>query len=105
MQEKDAPADSEAAMTIRVHTPQHRQANGRPITIVSVVDHDLANKLLDAGKVDQMQEVRRFHSIMIEHHHKVRWGQKLELSGRQPVFFTPFSSSRELGDGGKLGAW
>lgn len=59
-------------MSVRVHTPQHRQPNGRPIAIVSVVDHDLANKLLDAGKVDQMQEVRRFQSIMIEHHHKVR---------------------------------
>jgi hypothetical protein len=70
--DKDAGDKSESAMYIRVHTPLHRQANGRPIAIVSVVDNVLAKALMHDGKLDQMQEVQRFKSIMMEHHWKVR---------------------------------
>lgn len=69
---KDAGDKSEEAMYIRVHTPLHRQANGRPIAIVSVVDTVLAKALMHAGKLDQMQEMQRFKGIMMEHHWKVR---------------------------------
>lgn len=55
--DKDGPNQSEAAIYIRVHTPLHRQANGRPIAIVSVVDNVLATALGRAGKADPMHEL------------------------------------------------
>ena len=68
--DKDAPKGSDKAkvMYIRVHTPMYRQPNGRPLAVVSVVDHALAQKLVDAGKLDRMSEVQRFQHVMLNHH-------------------------------------
>lgn len=72
LENKDATGTSKVAMYIRVHPPLYRQSNGRPIAIVSVVDNDLAIALMHAGKMDQMQAVKRWKDIMINHHFQVR---------------------------------
>lgn len=82
MTDKDAAPGpkEEAAMYIRVHTPLHRQAKGRPIALVSVVDNDLANKLLKEGKIDQMEEVNRFVDVIHSQISKVRLAQIMDRS-------------------------